>query len=342
MAKISCCMIVKNEQSMLPRCLKSIDGVWDQLVIVDTGSTDGTVEIAKSFGAEVYHHEWENDFSLHRNQSIEYATGDWIFIIDADEELVTKPTNFKKRLSRIPKEVGALGVKVVENNGGTNWVGVRFFRRESFHGYKNIVHNKAVYDGQCAGTDMVIKHYGYSLSVDKLLAKQKRSETLLLNRLKENPDDYIAMFYLMQICVVQNRNKEAIDYGNRCFELYENDYQGDMQYLFNTYYMMAVSHMKERDGNGAYSWATKGLEFHPDDIDLNYIMARIGYESMNGEMLRKHGENYLSQYAEMDKEEMGSDKFENTFDGGVFAKNITVYTHREDTKRQVEEWLSQS
>lgn len=336
---LSVCMIVKNEQEMLPRCLDSIAGLWDQLVIVDTGSTDKTVEIAESYGAEVYHHEWENDFSLHRNQSIGYATGDWVFIIDADEELVTKPTNFKKRLGKIREDVGALGVLVTEKNGGTNWVGVRFFRRENFHGYKNIVHNKAVYDGSCAGTDLVLLHYGYSLSVDRLIAKQERTEKLLRDRLEENPEDYIAMFYLLQICVVQNRNDEAIEYGRKCFELYAKDYQGDMQYLFNIYYMMAVSYMKMRDGNKAYAWATKGLSFHPDDLDLNYVMARMGYESMNDEMMKTYGEKYLEQYDCLSADQMVSDKFENPFDGGKFAKNITVYTHREDTRKQVSDWL---
>ena len=80
-------MIVKNEEDCLGRCLKSVCDHVDEIIIVDTGSTDGTVEIAKSYGARIYHHPWENDFSKHRNQSLSYATGDWIFILDADEEL---------------------------------------------------------------------------------------------------------------------------------------------------------------------------------------------------------------------------------------------------------------
>jgi glycosyltransferase involved in cell wall biosynthesis len=80
-------MIVKNEEACLERCLKSVCDHVDEIIIVDTGSTDGTVEIAKSYGARIYHHPWENDFSKHRNQSLSYATGGWIFQLDADEEL---------------------------------------------------------------------------------------------------------------------------------------------------------------------------------------------------------------------------------------------------------------
>ena len=81
-------MMVKNEEKLLPGCLESIKDHVDEIVIVDTGSTDHTVSIAESFGANVYHHPWENHFSKHRNQSMSYAKGDWIFIIDADEELI--------------------------------------------------------------------------------------------------------------------------------------------------------------------------------------------------------------------------------------------------------------
>src|SRR4030066_756382 len=84
---ISACMIVKNEEKFLAQCLKSIKDAVDEIIIVDTGSTDNTVEIAQSFGAKVYHHPWRNSFSEARNHSLSYATCDWILQIDADEAL---------------------------------------------------------------------------------------------------------------------------------------------------------------------------------------------------------------------------------------------------------------
>ena len=87
-ATISACMIVKNEEEMLPNCLESIRSWVDEIIIVDTGSTDKTVEIAKSYGAKIYNQVWTKDFSFHRNYSISKATCDWVFIIDADEEFV--------------------------------------------------------------------------------------------------------------------------------------------------------------------------------------------------------------------------------------------------------------
>ncbi|GAB4373528.1 MAG: hypothetical protein Kow00121_16900 [Elainellaceae cyanobacterium] len=80
-------MIVKNEASQLARCLDSVKAVVDELVVVDTGSTDETIAIAKAFGAQVEQFTWCNDFSVARNESLKYASGDWILVLDADEVL---------------------------------------------------------------------------------------------------------------------------------------------------------------------------------------------------------------------------------------------------------------
>ncbi|MBN2398496.1 MAG: glycosyltransferase, partial [Deltaproteobacteria bacterium] len=71
-------MIVRDEEAILGRCLASVRGLVDEIIVVDTGSADGTVRIAGDFRAAVYHHPWENDFSRHRNQAIGYAGGEWI------------------------------------------------------------------------------------------------------------------------------------------------------------------------------------------------------------------------------------------------------------------------
>ncbi|HEY3190788.1 MAG TPA: glycosyltransferase family 2 protein, partial [Solirubrobacteraceae bacterium] len=82
---ISLCMIVRDEESMLPRCLQAVAAHVDEIVIVDTGSTDSTMEIARSFGAKVVEAEWTGDFAAARNISFDAATSDWIFYLDADE-----------------------------------------------------------------------------------------------------------------------------------------------------------------------------------------------------------------------------------------------------------------
>ncbi|MBW4516095.1 MAG: glycosyltransferase [Timaviella obliquedivisa GSE-PSE-MK23-08B] len=84
---LSLCMIVKNEADKLPRCLSSVQGMVNEMIVVDTGSTDQTTKIAQSFGAQVYHYSWNNNFSAARNESLRYAQGEWILVLDADEVL---------------------------------------------------------------------------------------------------------------------------------------------------------------------------------------------------------------------------------------------------------------
>jgi len=87
---VSLCMIVKNESANLPRCLQSAKSFVDEIIVVDTGSQDDTVAIASQFGAKVYTFEWCNDFSAARNVSLAQATGEWILVLDADEELIAQ------------------------------------------------------------------------------------------------------------------------------------------------------------------------------------------------------------------------------------------------------------
>ena len=84
---ISLCMIAKNEEKHLEECLNSVKELVDEVIIVDTGSTDKTKQIGKKFNAKIYDFKWIDDFSAARNKSLKHATKDWILVLDADEVL---------------------------------------------------------------------------------------------------------------------------------------------------------------------------------------------------------------------------------------------------------------
>ena len=88
--KVSLCMIVKNEETSLPKCLGSVKDFVDEIVVLDTGSTDKTTQIAQQFGAKVHYFPWNNNFSSARNEALKYVTGDWILVLDADESLTSE------------------------------------------------------------------------------------------------------------------------------------------------------------------------------------------------------------------------------------------------------------
>lgn len=88
MAKLSLCMIVKDEAVNLSKCLDSVRSVVDELIVVDTGSTDETIAIAQSYGATIQSISWNHDFAAARNAALQFVTGDWVLVLDADERLV--------------------------------------------------------------------------------------------------------------------------------------------------------------------------------------------------------------------------------------------------------------
>ena len=96
--KLSLCVIVKNEEQHLAKCLMSVKPVVDEMIVIDTGSTDHSRDIARTFGAKVFDYDWNGDFSKARNFSIDQASGDWILVLDADEVISAKDLNDLKAL----------------------------------------------------------------------------------------------------------------------------------------------------------------------------------------------------------------------------------------------------
>src|SRR3989344_3396846 len=98
MSTISLCMITKNEERYLEQCLNSVKDIIDEIIIVDTGSTDKTKEIAKKFNAKIIDFKWIDDFSAARNESLKHATKDWILVLDADENIGKESVAAVKKL----------------------------------------------------------------------------------------------------------------------------------------------------------------------------------------------------------------------------------------------------
>ncbi|MCF6149106.1 MAG: tetratricopeptide repeat protein [Candidatus Kuenenia sp.] len=195
---ISACMIVKNEERFLPQCLESIKDAVDEIIIVDTGSTDKTVEIAKTFGAKVYHHPWRNSFSEARNHSLRYATSDWILQIDADEELERKDIPVLHKIV-CNAACNAFYVAIYSElpSGQSKHYFTRLFRRGKAH-YEGIVHNQLVHSGNVLPSEVRMYHYGYNLSMDEMEKKYKRTGDLLRKQLEVNPEDIFVIANLVR------------------------------------------------------------------------------------------------------------------------------------------------
>ncbi len=188
---LSVCMIVKNEADLLSRCLDSIKNVADELIIVDTGSTDATISIAQSFGAKVICTEWRNDFAWARNISIKDATSSWILWLDADDvvppESIPMLASLKKEK---PDHVIGLTVRNQRpGNTGTEFVQARMFPNRSDLYFERRIHEQVMPSALRIGMKMenrnaVIEHHGYA---DPATLKKKALRNIQL--LLEDYDD---------------------------------------------------------------------------------------------------------------------------------------------------------
>ena len=215
---LSICMIVKNEERFLAQCLESVKGVADEIVIVDTGSTDATVDIARGYTDKVFFHAWNNSFSEARNHSLRYATCDWILQIDADEELEREDAPMlletMRKVHPMP-DVNAVGMPLLSTLPAGRLAKhyfPRLFRRGKAH-FEGIVHNQLSYEGNHLVCEVRLWHYGYNLSRGDLERKWKRTGDLLLQQLAEDPENTFAWMNLLRVYRNSGRHEEVIERG---------------------------------------------------------------------------------------------------------------------------------
>jgi len=309
---ISACMIVKNEEELLPECLESIRDWVTEIVVVDTGSTDRTVEIAEEYGARVYHQKWENNFSKHRNYSIELAECDWVFIIDADERFVLDDVLLIKDVMR-RGEFEMISVSVYnEYSHDKDLVtfsnSVRFFKRDLNLRYSGIVHNELqlAQSKQVLRTPARLRHLGYGLTTEQMEQKFKRTRELIQQQLKENPDNVFALFNYAQLlrgasnAVVKENMAEIIKAAARVVELTSPD-EPETQHL----HLMCLNHLAaayliEKNYEAARKYAQAALDIRPDYLDAIIHLAFVYYELKDYEAGIVQFEKYLKAQADFD------------------------------------------
>lgn len=197
--RLSVCLIVKNEERFLAQCLKSVRGVATQIIVVDTGSSDRTVEIAREFGAEIYSFAWCDDFAAARNAALEHATGDWVLMLDADEEL---PATQHAKLSADMKDSRSVAfrlplVNAGQENEGRSFV-PRLFRNTPGAYFTGRIHEQVFASllesakkwglNTSLGTAELL-HHGYSKDLVRDRNKIERNLKLLRSAIEENPTD---------------------------------------------------------------------------------------------------------------------------------------------------------
>ena len=310
---ICLCMIVKNEEEQLARCLASAKPLVDQMIVVDTGSTDRTVEIAKSFGATIHHHEWEGNFSKARNISMGYADTDWIFILDADEELNAADVSLLRDTIRTI-EFKAIAVSVYNYSAQkrmyTSFLpSVRLFRRDLGAYYEGIVHNQLRFPGQEGVLRIAarINHYGYGLAPEIMARKAARTKALLEQQLCENPDNGFAHFNLAQLLRGSEDSPSpammdrVIFHAGRAVDLSAVDNPNERHVHLMALHQLVTAYFNKGDHRQAASSAHRALALKPDYLDAIISLGHI--HSLDGQfdLARKYYLEYLDRQKSYDE-----------------------------------------
>jgi glycosyltransferase involved in cell wall biosynthesis len=255
--QLSLCMIVKNEAVALPRCLESARSLVDQIVVLDTGSTDTTIAIAQSFGAQVQHFDWCNDFSAARNRCLSYAKGDWILVLDADEVLVPAVI---PALQAAMQQSEALVINLVRHEVGAIQspysLVSRLFRHHPAiqfnRPYHAMIDDSVVHllkrEPQWQITDLsevAIQHYGYAPGAIASRDKFHNARTTMEGFLSEHPNDPYGCSKLGSLYVEMGEVDRGIQLLHR--GLQSSQVEAAVQYELHYHLGIAYSRRQQSD-----------------------------------------------------------------------------------------------
>lgn len=278
--RISLCMIVKDEEEMLPRCLAAVRPAVDEIVVVDTGSSDRSREIARDFGARVIDFPWNGSFADARNVSVEAATGDWILFLDADEVLVEDDVPKLRALAgRVWREafhlVETSYTGELEHGTAVTHAALRMFRNRPTYRFRGRLHEQfawALPSGlpeRIEQTDVRVEHFGYLGVVRDTRDKARRNIELLQRQAEEREPDSFFEFNLGSEYLAVGDLTAAVRHLERSRELLERDGGARvLQFTPTLYTRLALAHRQLRHFDRAVAVIEEGLALFPDFTDL--------------------------------------------------------------------------
>jgi len=295
---ITLSMIVKNEEVMLEGCLQSVQGVVDEIVIVDTGSTDKTKDIANKYNAKIFSYKWENDFSAARNESLRHSSGEWILYLDADERLSpNSAAQLRKLLSLTPNTIDGFICTIESNHlqldGSSEFHSGGYPRLFRNYGYPKIKFQGRVHEQitpslfalgkSIVNSELIIEHLGYNQTRQVMEEKVKRNYTLLIRHVQEDPLNSYAWYQLGQTLAQMSLFKEAE--GAIRFSLNLGDLSPSVFASASATLAQLMGNQKKYDE--ALQWSEKSLEKAPEQV--------------YGMHLKAYSLFYLGKYAEAEQ-----------------------------------------
>lgn len=282
--RLSLCMIVKNEEECIGRCLESVHDLVDEIVIVDTGSTDDTIRICESYNARVEKFEWNGSFSDARNYGLNKSSGNWVMWLDADEEVDHEGRHLLKDAPEFDQYdvmtillINYYGDKV-DKYKSTDIAHTRLFRRSTGVQFINKIHECLDIVGlppeRIGHLDLKVHHYGY---LDEEVTKKdkfQRNFTMLKKQLQENESVYWSHYYIASEFYRNRQFQEAFDHVNLSIAAFLKEQMLPPSMVYKLKYLILIS-------SGSFEGAWPGIEravtLYPDYVDLRFFMGMVLY-----------------------------------------------------------------
>jgi len=281
---VSLCMIARDSSRTLGPALQSIRPWVDQIVVVDTGSTDDTPNLARSLGAEIHFFPWRDDFAAARNASLEHATGRWIFWMDSDDTIDSSNGRRLQALVRQEHADSILGfVMQVHCPGPAGQLNemtvvdhVKLFRRLPGLCFEGRIHEQILpairrQGGEVAWTDIFVVHSGSDQSPAGRARKHERDMRILRQDLAERPDHPFVLFNLGMTLADLGEHAAAVEYFRPCLALSGPD----ESHLRKAYALFAASLMQLNCYDEAGAICLEGRRLFPADPELMFRQAMI-------------------------------------------------------------------
>ena len=301
-------MMVKNEEKYLDKCLNALTPILNsldsELIIVDTGSTDETVEIAKKYTDKVYFHKWNNNFSEMRNIVLSYCKSEWFFCIDGDEilENCDDIIDFFKSKLYMSYNSSAIYVKnLVDENDESKYSifpSLRLFKKDKDFKFVNAVHNQPLYKEPKKTLSTVCAHYGY-ISTDKELMERKYERTagILKSELEKNPEN---IYYLHQLSVSYGMHSEfrkAAETIQKAYDCIIKKKENMKNYLY-VLHQLCICYFNIKNYDSVEKYGKETLEYDKNLIDIYYFLG-VAYmqQGKDAEAVNAF-ESYLKLYAD--------------------------------------------
>lgn len=299
---LSIVMMAKNEEKYIGKVFESLkevrENISTEVILLDTGSTDNTINIAKSYDVKVYFEKWNDDFSYMRNKSISYAKNDWILILDADEVVVdsNKLIEFFKNGNHKKYNSGVINIKnitSINNNNkdiSSSCNMLRFFRNTKNFKFYGIIHEQPIYQKPTYNEVLLIcEHYGYMFDyLENLQLKNIRNLKLLKKQREIEENNPYVYFQIAKTYLCLSKYADA-DYNiNICKDLYS-----DISKSYYIYITMIDIKYNLKEYISALNLCNEYIEFDEFNIDIFYRTGIISYKLKNYNECIKYLNRYI-------------------------------------------------